>query len=135
MWLIGGYNETYTNDVWQSIDGSNWINITASTSFKKRFHHEVIVFKNRMWLIGGFFNGENTNDIWHSSDGTIWTLATNSAAFSKRRCFQVVVYNDKMWLIGGYDGAFKNDVWQSHVTNRYTDPRIFGNLTPQLIIA
>ena len=87
--------------------------VTASADFSQRDRHSSVVFDNKMWVIGGFFNGERKNDIWYSVNGENWTMATASAQFSERTGQATVVFDEKIWLIGGFDGARKNDVWYS----------------------
>ena len=64
MWLIGGYNGTRTNDVWNSIDGLNWNLVTSNANFTGRNSHQVVVFSNKMWLIGGN-NGSYKKDVYN----------------------------------------------------------------------
>ncbi|WP_273568784.1 Kelch repeat-containing protein [Maribacter halichondriae] len=87
--------------------------ITYAANFTARFRHSTVVFKNKIWVIGGFGDEGYLNDVWHSDDGLNWTEATSSAGFSSRFGHTSVVFNDKIWVIGGYDGAQQNDVWSS----------------------
>ncbi len=112
LWLIGGFDGSYKNDVWSSSNGTTWTLATASTAFSARSDHQLLSFNNKLWLIGGS-DGSIKNDVWSSSDGTTWTQATASAGFSARRSHQAVVFNNKMWLIAGWDGSIKNDIWSS----------------------
>jgi thermitase len=119
MWVIGG--ETYINghflpmnDVWYSDDGVNWTPATGSAAFPARLNFGLVVFDNRMWVIGGTDFGGVVNDVWYSEDGANWTLATGSAAFSPRCQHTSVVFDDRIWMIGGYDWSwYKSDVWYS----------------------
>ena len=122
MWVIGGYRYSsgviYRNDVWYSKDGVIWTQATASAAFPGRYGHTSVVYKNKMWVIGGYYNDGNRhdlNDVWYSTDGVNWTLATASAAFPARNGHTSVVFNNKMWVNGEYyDGNnWINDVWYS----------------------
>lgn len=121
LWIIGGSNASYKNDVWSSYDGINWIQETAKAKFSARNNHQVVSFNDgrsdKLWLIGGN-DGELKNDVWSSRDGVNWVEETKHAAFSARRYHQLVNFNDgsgdKLWLIGGNDGANKNDTWSSY---------------------
>ena len=71
MWLIGGVNRTdkkfvYLNDVWYSKDGKEWIQATDDASWSKRYAPQVIVYHDKMWLMGGcpFFPSTHLNDVW-----------------------------------------------------------------------
>jgi dihydrofolate reductase len=79
-----------------------------------------VVFKNKMWVIGGYSGGSDLNDIWSSEDGTSWTQETSSATFSARSHHQVVAFDSEMWVIGGSMNLLSinlysrtNDVWSS----------------------
>jgi hypothetical protein len=114
MWVIGGTNGLYLNDVWYSSDGATWTQATASASFSGRYAHTSVVFDNKMWVIGGYNGSLRLNDVWYSSDGATWTQATASASFSGRHAHTSVVFDNKMWVIGGYNGSSDlNDVWYS----------------------
>jgi len=119
IWIIGGRisNWTLKNDVWCSIDGVNWIQKTSNAEFSPRSYHSSIVFKNKMWVIGGW-DGNRKNDVWCSDNGITWTLITASAGFSPRNGQSNIIFDDgdgeKLWIIAGTeDGNDKNDVWYS----------------------
>ncbi len=130
IWVIGGSDQsTYYNDVWYSSDGNYWFDATNSTGvipFTGRYGHTSVVFKNSIWVIGGFStNGSPapnnyfpTNDVWYSGDGTNWNCATSGTGFPVRFYHTSVVYNNKIWVIGGGCSGegpqiFYNDVWYS----------------------
>ena len=83
----------------------------------------VVVFKNKMWILGGtedyYFGDEKSlkNDVWSSDDGKQWTLATEHAGWSPRAYHQAVVLGDKIYLFGGgnYVPTYeaRSDVWSS----------------------
>jgi hypothetical protein len=136
LWLIGGEIEptcgttctpNYKNDVWSSSDGITWTQETAAATFSARSGHRLVVYNNKMWLIGGDDGilkpispnddnlGSLKNDVWSSTDGITWVQQTAATAFPARSDFTVVVYNNQLWLIGGYQGGFyKTDVWSSN---------------------
>jgi len=89
---------------------------SADPGFSERFGFEAVVFKGRLWVIGGSAtNMDYMNDIWYSEDGESWTRATMNPGFAPRRNHQVVVFQDRMWLLGGEIGSYEytNDVWVS----------------------
>ncbi len=119
IWIIGGRTSGSSdnidrNDVWNTENGVDWSEVTNSANFSKRFGQGAVVFKNKMWIVGGF-DGEYRNDVWSSENGNIWTQVTASAAFSGRVSHSIIVLNNKLWVIGGRDseGNRKNDVWSS----------------------
>jgi len=132
MWLMGGLDGTkrlispgnidYGNaphfrDIWSSEDGKNWQLVLDKAPWGERRSMQVVNFKGKMWLMGGW--GPEIgykNNIWSSEDGIKWKLETISAAWPSREGHQLVVFKDKIWLIGGvkYTGQqVFNDVWYS----------------------
>jgi dihydrofolate reductase len=122
MWVISG---SFKNDVWNSTDGVTWTTATDSAAFSDRTHHTAVVFKDKMWVIGGYTGSSRyANDVWNSTDGVTWTPVTNSAQFPARSNHTTVVFKDQIWVIGGADRSKildrveepyspKNDVWRS----------------------
>ena len=116
IWLLGGYDFSYTNDVWRSSNGKDWTEV-KNIPWQGRAHHRSIVFKDKIWVIGGNDNPADSSayfyDIWNSSDGTNWQKVSNPT-WSKRGDFTSVVFDNKIWIMGGYnDGIYLNDVWSS----------------------
>ena len=64
------------------------------------------VFRDRLWLMGGWFNGRlpdasGSNEVWSSEDGANWKQETKAAGWSPRLGAGIVVFNDKLWILGG----------------------------------
>jgi hypothetical protein len=113
----------------------NWVEATPSAPWEKRDSHGVIVYKNKIWLMGGVdANGhvitlgtETTtgnvdyggatylNDVWSSEDGINWNLVTKNAPWGERRSIEVIEFNGKVWLMGGWGPkvGYKSDIWSS----------------------
>ncbi|KAK3608788.1 hypothetical protein CHS0354_006829 [Potamilus streckersoni] len=68
LWVIGGRDGSYKNDVWKSTDGINWTRVTAAAGFTGRESHTATVFGGALWIIGGN-DGSFKNDVWKSTDG------------------------------------------------------------------
>lgn len=97
-----------------------WKQITAQALFAKRDSHSVVVFKNKLWLLGGVGGTAsvykpNYNDIWTSENGKDWTLVLKAAPWPARRSNGVVVFEDRLWIFGGVtdNDKYLNDVWVS----------------------
>lgn len=103
-----------------------------SAPFAGRSGHEVVFFKNKLWVIGGQSGSAYKNDIWSSDDGKSWTqVSVTGTQFSGRAYHQVVKSNiggsEKLWLIGGFDGTnSKNDVWSSTDGATWTQSTLSG---------
>ncbi|MDD2716995.1 MAG: SUMF1/EgtB/PvdO family nonheme iron enzyme [Candidatus Wallbacteria bacterium] len=94
---------------------ADWTQASASAGFTARKLHANLIFKDKMWVIGGQCNGSDKNDVWSSSNGITWSQETPGADFSARYGHTCLTFDDKMWVIGGYTTGqgFKNDVWFS----------------------
>ncbi len=117
LYFIGGYDNSYYNDVWKSSDGTTWTQVTTTQSkFSGRRSHSVVEFNNELYLIGGEDSSDRLNDVWKSTDGIDWTeVTTAQSKFSKRFRHSVVEFNNELYFIGGHEGglSYKNDVWKS----------------------
>lgn len=126
LWVIGGRlgdikNKDgqltgLSNDVWSSLDGVTWTQQTANAKFLPRMGHQVAVFNNKLWLVGGF-NLSDDGDVWSSRDGSNWVQETAKAEFGFRNFSSLVAYNNQLWVIAGHTldsvDPYKNDVWSS----------------------
>jgi len=85
----------------------------SQARFSGRFSHELIVFDNKLWLIGGFNDSAQT-DIWSSSNGEVWTEETSDAFFVGAGIYdhQMINTNDiRMVLIGGRTAGLTLNSW------------------------
>ncbi len=123
LWVIGGGQQDGldTNDVWRSADGLNWSKVaTSGNLFSPRDSHRVVVFNDRLWVIGGFDYFEDdggtrthTNEVWSSADGVTWTQHP-APGFAARSAHEAVAFNNRLWVIGGANASnFFNDVWST----------------------
>jgi len=115
MWVTGGWDGSYRNDVWSSTNGVTWDSTArVGTRWSGRFGHTSVVFDGKIWVIGGYA-GSYRNDVWSSLDGVNWDSTPRVGPRWQRRYGHTsVVFDNKMWVIGGYDGSgFRNDVWSS----------------------
>jgi hypothetical protein len=129
MWFMGGwYNgrlpgHAASNEVWCSTDGAAWELTTPSAGWSPRIAAGAVVFRDRMWILGGtenyYFGDANSlkNDVWSSADGKEWTLVTAHAGWSPRAYHAAILHDDRIWVCGGgnYLPEYHalNDVWCS----------------------
>ncbi len=120
LWMSGGMQnwDNFKNDVWFSSDGKKWEKVVEKAKWQARIKHNTVVFKNKLWLIGGAVSSGKSNqvptrffsDVWSSQDGINWKKELATAPWPARHDAKVFVFKDKLWLIGG---AGLNDVWFS----------------------
>jgi hypothetical protein len=99
----------------------NWVKVTDHAGWKPRDSQGELVYKNRLWIFGGWFQSFEAppRDVWSSADGKTWTEATKEAPWRHSDLPMTLVHNDKMWIMGGwYNGRLKghsasNEVWSS----------------------
>ena len=66
------------------------MSMAAARLTPSRLAAGVVVFQNKLWMLGGtenyYFGDEKSakNDVWSSADGKTWTLATANAGWSPR---------------------------------------------------
>lgn len=90
-----------------------WELVNGSAAFGPRDGAGLFVYKNKMWLVGGWHSDSvptTCSEVWNSTDGIDWNCVTPHAPWPGRHAMGTVVYNDKMWIISGDGNA---DVWNS----------------------
>jgi hypothetical protein len=129
LWMMGGWHggrlphASASNAVWSSTNGVDWTQATAAAGWSPRMAAGAVVFKDRMWLLGGiqkYYFGDDSdlkNDVWSSADGVTWECATPQAPWSPRAYLGAVVHAGRIWVLGGGNYVpnyqVKNDVWSS----------------------
>lgn len=110
LYLFGGdlYQSKTYNDVWKSEDGTNWTKISYHSPWKQAQFSDVIVYDQKIWVIGGSYGMKNINEIWFSQNGISWQQL-KSDLFPSRHASSLVVFQDKLYIIAG---NLRNDVWQ-----------------------
>ena len=77
MWVIAG-NDHHSgiggnlNDVWYSENGTEWIQANASAPWIARHEPSCLVFKNKLWIMGGntgILNDYLEDDVWTYTAG------------------------------------------------------------------
>jgi len=107
IFVIGGntgnVTSRCTSDVWSSDDGIAWRQESSAAGFPPRSYPSVLVYRGRLWVIGGWDDaGGQYNDVWSSDDGIRWTGVTPSAAFARNCPAGAVVFDDRMWAIQNF---------------------------------
>lgn len=140
MWIIGGWNpsdsinfpRSCANDVWNSTDGANWTLVKPNTfgthafnpdtDWEGRHYAGYVVFKNRMWIIGGdCLQGYYQSDVWNSADGRTWQRVSQTVPWGPRFLQHTLVYKGLIWVFGGQtlpqfapaEEGFFDDVWNT----------------------
>jgi len=100
---------------------ANWVKVTDHAGWQPRDSQGEVVYKDKMWIFGGWFNSylPAPRDVWSSADGKTWELVTATAGWKSSDIPMTLVFRDRMWFMGGwYNGrlpghAATNEVWWS----------------------
>jgi hypothetical protein len=133
MWILGGTEDYYfgneksvKNDVWSSIDGSEWELVTQNAGWLPRAYQAALVHDGKMWVMGGgnyVPQYRAYNDVWSSEDGATWTKVIEAAPWHPRIWFSAAAYRDRIWVLGGWsNNPSQNwgDVWYSKDGRHWT---------------
>jgi hypothetical protein len=123
MWLMGGGITLYHpfrayNDVWSSPDGRTWTQITDNAPWPCRIWSTSVVYKNRLWTLGGFRSEpdwNNFNDVWYSANGADWSELVTETVWSPRHEISAYVFAGRIWVVAGNEWPLKNDVWSLEI--------------------
>lgn len=110
LWIAGGYDgKGGTSSVWKSPDGLVWTRVVEKAPWSARSGANLIVFRDRLFLLGGgVLDGPQTNDVWSSADGVDWRRETAEIA-PEKPMGTPIVYDGKLWLVGANRaGAFSS---------------------------
>lgn len=110
LWIVGGYDgKAATSSVWKSQDGLLWTRVIEKAPWSARSGGNVIVFRDRMFLLGGgVIDGPQANDVWSTADGVVWRREVQEIA-PEKPMGTPVVYDNKLWLVGANrSGAFSS---------------------------
>ncbi len=99
-----------------------WTQVTSEAPFAARDGAGALVFRGKMWLLGGWNPGDRVHfpkicnsEVWSSEDGQGWTLEARQAPWEGRHTAGYAVHEGKMWIVGGDANQkhYQNDVWSS----------------------
>lgn len=129
---IGQYSAAFAIQPAPEIPEYEWKKVALPAAFAPRDGAGALVFKDRMWLLGGwnppdktFFPRGCNNEVWSSRNGANWELVRPNTFIDStfnpqldwegRHTAGYVVYQNKMWIVGGdaNQGHYQFDVWNS----------------------
>ena len=117
---------TLTTTIHKTTDFKTWQQIAKSSNLPKRFFYHPVVFKGKIWIIGGNDGEKLHDDVWNSTDGISWQKVADNMPFGAVDNHQFVVYKNKLYMLG-------NDVWSSEdainwkqETTQITNANLFG---------
>jgi len=98
-----------------------WQRVTPRAPWQARDSQGEVVFQDRLWLLGGWFDSFSAppRDVWSSADGATWELVTREAPWKHSDLPMTLVFQNRIWLLGGwYNGRLpghsaSSEVWSS----------------------
>ena len=82
----------------------DWVKVTDRAGWQPRDSSGEVVYNDRLWLLGGWFDSFSSppRDVWSSPDGRTWDLVTREAPWKHSDLPMTVVFRDRIWLLGGW---------------------------------
>lgn len=122
----------------------DWKLETAAAAWRPRDSSGELVFRDRLWILGGWFDSFSPppRDVWSSPDGVMWEEVQHEAPWRYSDLPMTITFRDRMWLMGGWtNGRLEghgatSEVWASEdgrAWERVTEqagwsPRLAGGL-------
>lgn len=105
IYALGAMSGNYlgfkiSTKVLRTKDGKSWETVAQKSNLPHRVFYGATVFKDKIWLVGGFDGKKYYNDVWNSSDGVSWTRVAEKTNWSPRNT-SIIVFKNKMLLLGG----------------------------------
>lgn len=105
IYALGSMRGNYTGftistKISRTKDGKSWETVAEKSNLPKRVFYGAVVFKNKIWLVGGYDGKKYYNDVWNSDNGVNWTRIAEKTSWSPRNT-SVIAFKNKMLLMGG----------------------------------
>lgn len=130
-------------NVFAQENNPDWVQVTKNAAWNARDSQGEVVYKDKLWIFGGWFNSYEAppRDVWSSGDGKRWNLVTQSAPWIHSDLSMSFVFRNRMWVMGGwYNGRLpghsaSNQVWSSTDGLTWNLARKEAAWTPRLAAA
>ena len=82
----------------------DWIKVTSDAGWRARDSSGELVFQDRLWIFGGWFDSFQSppRDAWSSADGKTWTRVTEQAPWKYSDLPMTISFDNQMWFMGGW---------------------------------
>jgi hypothetical protein len=106
---------TWYNDIWGSVDGVSWTQLSAAAPFGPRGAFGLAILGDVLYLVGGNTATYYT-DVWSTTDGANWTQVCADTGWEPRQGGQLVAFGNSLVFTGGLTaitGVESQEVWSS----------------------
>lgn len=118
-WILAG--SLMTSSAFAQFPAADWVRVTEHADWQPRDSQGEVIYKGRMWIMGGWFSSNQAapRDVWSSADGKTWEKVTGEAPWKHSDLSMSIVFQDRMWMMGGWyngrlpDHSAGNGVWSS----------------------
>ncbi len=93
----GKTKKSYTVKAIRAYPTPTWVRVKENAPWVARDSAGELVFKGRMWLIGGYIPSL-VSDVWSSADGVSWTKEGEVPCEAGVNIPVAFVYGDRMWV-------------------------------------
>src|SRR5690554_4545719 len=78
----------------------DWTLETPQAGWQARDSQAEVVFKNKLWIMGGWFNSHEAppRDVWSSGDGRNWHLVQKSAPWIHSDLSMALAFDSKIFM-------------------------------------
>ena len=123
----------------QETAAPDWV-LEGQAAWRARDTQAEWVFKDRLWIAGGWFQSfeEPPRDVWSSSDGKTWSLIEKAAPWLHSDLPMNITFHDRIWIMGGWHKgrlpgcSASNQVWSSTDGAKWEQVTAAAGWTPRL---
>jgi hypothetical protein len=100
--MQGNYmNMQLSSKIARTSDFKTWETLGEKSNLPERIFYGATVFRDKIWLVGGYDGKNYYNDAWNSADGVKWNRVAEKTAWSPRLVGTIVQFKNRLWIFGG----------------------------------
>lgn len=121
----------------------DWVKVTDNAGWQARDSQGEVVYKDQLWIFGGWFNSfaAPPRDVWSSADGKTWKMVAKDAPWKHSDLPMTLTFQDRIWFMGGwYNGRLPGhsasaEVWSSTDGVKWDQATAAAGWTPRIAAA
>jgi hypothetical protein len=120
LWLLGGSQidpEKCSNEAWCFDQKQDRWESCGVAPWSARMGHAALVYKNKIWVMGGRDEAGNAlNDVWAFDVNTKTWSSLGRALWAERCLFSPAEFRQQLWLYGGVQEPFSGNLYDDIFT-------------------